>query len=103
MAGRLEGKVCVITGAAGGIGAASARRFGDEGARVVGVDLERSDGVDLALEADVSDEAAVGDVYARAREAFGRVDVLFNNAGVSPPADGSVLDGDPNCGSACST
>ena len=95
MAGRLEGKVCVITGAAGGIGAASARRFGDEGARVVGVDLEPSDGVDLALEADVSDEAAVGDVFASAREAFGRIDVLFNNAGVSPPADGSVLDGDP--------
>ncbi len=95
MAGRLEGKACVITGAAGGIGAASARRFRAEGARVVGVDLEHSDGVDLALEADVSDEAAVRAVFARAREALGRIDVLFNNAGVSPPADGSVLDGDP--------
>jgi NAD(P)-dependent dehydrogenase (short-subunit alcohol dehydrogenase family) len=94
VAGRLEGKVCVITGAAGGIGAASAHSFRAEGARVVGVDLEPSEGVELALQADVTDEAAVRDVYARAREAFGGIDVLFNNAGISPPLDGSVLEGD---------
>ena len=92
--GRLEDKVCVITGAAGGIGAESARLFREEGAKVVGVDLAPSDAVDLSLEADVSDEAAVEEVYRRAREELGRIDVLFNNAGISPPEDGSVIEGD---------
>ena len=59
MAGRLEGKVCVITGAASGIGAESARLFADEGARVVGVDLEPGAEGELAIEADVTDEAQV--------------------------------------------
>jgi len=92
MAGRLDGKVCVITGAAGGIGAETARLFGDEGATVVGVDLD--DGVigDLALQADVSDEEEVQGVYERARSEYGRIDVLFNNAGISPNDDASVLD-----------
>jgi NAD(P)-dependent dehydrogenase (short-subunit alcohol dehydrogenase family) len=90
--GRLEGKVCVITGAAGGIGAASAEAFEREGGRVVGVDLvEHSVGV-LALRADLTDEALVQSVFARAREELGRIDVLFNNAGVSPADDASVLD-----------
>jgi NAD(P)-dependent dehydrogenase (short-subunit alcohol dehydrogenase family) len=89
---RLQDKVCVVTGAAGGIGAASAELFAREGARVVGVDmLEHSVG-DLALRADLCDEQAVQDVYARAREELGRVDVLFNNAGISPTDDASVLD-----------
>jgi len=92
MAGRLDGKVCVITGAAGGIGAETARLFGEEGATVVGVDLD--DGVigDLALQADVSDEQEVQGVYERARSEYGRIDVLFNNAGISPNDDASVLD-----------
>jgi NAD(P)-dependent dehydrogenase (short-subunit alcohol dehydrogenase family) len=92
MAGRLDGKVCVITGAAGGIGAETARLFGQEGATVVGVDLD--DGVigDLALQADVSDEREVQGVYERARSECGRIDVLFNNAGISPNDDASVLD-----------
>ena len=89
---RLEGKVCVITGAAGGIGAETARRFREEGAQVVGVDLAEVSGVDLALACDVSDEAAVKDMYARAMAEFGRLDVLFNNAGISPDDDVSVLD-----------
>jgi NAD(P)-dependent dehydrogenase (short-subunit alcohol dehydrogenase family) len=89
---RLEDKVCVITGAASGIGAATARRFREEGARVVGVDLQRAEDVDLAIEADVTEEQAVRDLYGAAREAFGRIDVLFNNAGVSPDDDTSVLD-----------
>jgi NAD(P)-dependent dehydrogenase (short-subunit alcohol dehydrogenase family) len=92
MAGRLEGKVCVITGAAGGIGAETARLFGEEGATVVGVDLDESVGGDLALQADVSDEEQVRDVYSRVRDEYGRVDVLFNNAGISPNDDVSVLD-----------
>jgi NAD(P)-dependent dehydrogenase (short-subunit alcohol dehydrogenase family) len=92
MAGRLAGKVCVITGAAGGIGAASAQRFRAEGATVVGVDLVESEGVDLALRADVADEEQVRGVYARTRAEFSTIDVLFNNAGVAPPGDASVLE-----------
>jgi NAD(P)-dependent dehydrogenase (short-subunit alcohol dehydrogenase family) len=93
MAGRLEGKVCVITGAASGIGAAAAARFGEEGAVVAGVDL-RDDfgGTALALACDVTDEAAVKGLYAEVRERCGRIDVLFNNAGISPTDDASVLD-----------
>ena len=90
---RLDGKVCVITGAASGIGAESARLFREEGATVVGVDLrDDSPGVDLALACDVADEDAVRAMYARAHEAFGKLDVLFNNAGISPADDASVLD-----------
>ena len=89
--GRLEGKVCVITGAASGIGADSAELFMQEGATVVGVDL-REDGVgSLSLAADVSDEQAVSDLYNRVRSELGRIDVLFNNAGISPTDDASVL------------
>ena len=90
---RLEGKVCVITGAASGIGAVAAARFREEGATVVGVDLHGDiAGVDLALAADVADEDAVRGMYARAREECGKLDVLFNNAGISPTDDASVLD-----------
>ncbi|MEA2388903.1 MAG: hypothetical protein QOG41_1676, partial [Thermoleophilaceae bacterium] len=90
--GRLDGKVCVITGAAGGIGGASARLFADEGATVVGVDLTADSPAALALECDVTDEAQVRDMYARVRDECGGIDVLFNNAGISPPDDASVLD-----------
>jgi NAD(P)-dependent dehydrogenase (short-subunit alcohol dehydrogenase family) len=90
---RLDGKVCVITGAASGIGAETAALFRTEGAKVVGVDLgDDFGGVDLALACDVADEDAVRGMYARAREAFGKLDVLFNNAGISPNDDASVLD-----------
>jgi NAD(P)-dependent dehydrogenase (short-subunit alcohol dehydrogenase family) len=91
-AGRLEGKVCVITGVAGGIGAATAARFAREGARVVGVDLVEHSTGELPLQADLVDEDAVRAVYTRAREELGRIDVLFNNAGISPTDDASVLD-----------
>jgi len=92
MSGRLQDKVCVITGAASGIGAETARQFADEGATVVGVDL--SDGAEgaLSLQADVSDDQQVRAMYTRAREEFGRVDVLFNNAGINPGEDASVLE-----------
>jgi NAD(P)-dependent dehydrogenase (short-subunit alcohol dehydrogenase family) len=93
MRGRLEGKVCVITGAAGGIGAETAALFRAEGATVVGADLrEEIAGVDLALACDVADEDAVREMYGRARAEYGRLDVLFNNAGISPDDDVSVLD-----------
>jgi NAD(P)-dependent dehydrogenase (short-subunit alcohol dehydrogenase family) len=90
--GRLDGKVSVITGAASGIGAETARRFMEEGATVVGVDLSPDSEGDLALQADVTDGAQVEGIYTRAREEFGRIDVLFNNAGISPEDDASVLD-----------
>jgi NAD(P)-dependent dehydrogenase (short-subunit alcohol dehydrogenase family) len=89
---RLADKVCVITGAAGGIGAATAEVFAREGARVVGVDLLAHSVGELALSADVADEAAVASMYAQVRDRFGTVDVLFNNAGISPTDDASVLD-----------
>ena len=93
MSARLDGKVCVVTGAASGIGAETARLFGEEGAIVVGADLDAANAVgDLQLEVDVTDEQAVARMYERTREEHGRIDVLFNNAGISPPEDGSVLD-----------
>jgi NAD(P)-dependent dehydrogenase (short-subunit alcohol dehydrogenase family) len=92
MAGRLDGKVCVITGAAGGIGAATAEAFAREGARVVGVDVREGSPGDLALAVDVTDDGAVHDMYTRVHSEFGGVDVLFNNAGISPDDDTSVLD-----------
>jgi NAD(P)-dependent dehydrogenase (short-subunit alcohol dehydrogenase family) len=92
MAGRLEGKVCVITGAASGIGAETARLFEEEGATVVGVDLSAESFGSLQLQVDVSDEDQVRGMYARTRQELGRIDVLFNNAGINPNDDTSVLD-----------
>jgi NAD(P)-dependent dehydrogenase (short-subunit alcohol dehydrogenase family) len=89
---RLEGKVCVITGAAGGIGAATAAVFAREGARVVGVDLLEHDVGELSLQADVTSEESVAATYLRVRDEMGRIDVLFNNAGIGPPEDASVLE-----------
>ena len=89
---RLENKVCVITGAAGGIGTAAAERFAREGARVVGVDLREHSVGELCLQADLTDEESVKGLYARVREELGRIDVLFNNAGISPNEDASVLE-----------
>jgi NAD(P)-dependent dehydrogenase (short-subunit alcohol dehydrogenase family) len=89
---RLEGRVCVITGAAGGIGAATATLFSREGAKVVGADVAEHDVGDLALRVDVTSEDEVTELYAHAREAFGRLDILFNNAGIAPGDDGSVIE-----------
>ncbi len=89
---RLDEKICVITGAASGIGAETARLFQSEGAKVVGVDLSPDAVGDLAIQADVTDPAGVESMYARTREEYGRIDVLFNNAGISPNDDASVLD-----------
>jgi NAD(P)-dependent dehydrogenase (short-subunit alcohol dehydrogenase family) len=89
---RLNDKVCVITGVAGGIGGATAARFEQEGAIVVGVDLLEHTVGSLSISADVTSEGAVASIYAAARERFGRIDVLFNNAGISPTDDASVVD-----------
>jgi NAD(P)-dependent dehydrogenase (short-subunit alcohol dehydrogenase family) len=93
MPGRLEGKVCVVTGAASGIGAETARLFMDEGAKVAGVDLDPSEAVgDLVIEADVSHEDAVHEMYERTSAEFGHIDVLFNNAGINPTDDTTALE-----------
>jgi NAD(P)-dependent dehydrogenase (short-subunit alcohol dehydrogenase family) len=88
----LEGRVCFVTGASGGIGAATVELFQREGARVAGVDMLAGAPGDLALEADVTDERQVSEALARVRAELGRIDVLFNNAGISPNDDGSVLE-----------
>jgi len=99
VAGRLEGKVAVLTGAASGIGRASARKFAAEGAHVVVADLDKDGGTALAEEidglfvrADVTDADDVQGMYAAAVERFGGLDVCFNNAGISPPDDDSILE-----------
>lgn len=93
MAGRLEGKVCVITGTASGIGAESARLFAEQGARVVGLDLNKANAEgETTIEIDVSDEAQVAEAYAWIGRELGRIDVLMNNAGINPTDDSSVLD-----------
>jgi NAD(P)-dependent dehydrogenase (short-subunit alcohol dehydrogenase family) len=101
---RLAGKVCAITGAASGIGRATARRFAGEGARLALVDVNEEGGREVLDElrgagaeaelfrADVADEPSVARLYDAVEERFGAVHVLFNNAGVMPAADGSVLD-----------
>jgi NAD(P)-dependent dehydrogenase (short-subunit alcohol dehydrogenase family) len=99
MAGRLEGKVCVITGAGGGMGADAATRFTEEGASVVVADLDgeaaarvANDVDGLAVQVDVADEASVKAMYWAADERYGGIDVLYNNAGISPADDTSILD-----------
>ena len=89
---RLGGRVCVVTGASGGIGAATVELFQREGARVAGMDLLADAPGDLSLEVDVTDEQQVRDALARVSEEYGRIDVLFNNAGISPNDDASVLE-----------
>ena len=86
--GRLDGKVAVITGSSGGIGGATAERFVAEGAIVVGVDVAG----DADYNVDVTHEDAVRALYASVRERHGRIDVLFNNAGISPNDDASALE-----------
>lgn len=101
MTGRLEGKVAVVTGGAGGIGRESARRFIEEGASVYVVDRDYGAGKDAAAEiggsyvyADVTDPEDVRRMYREAAEGSGGIDILFNNAGISPTDDESILNTD---------
>jgi NAD(P)-dependent dehydrogenase (short-subunit alcohol dehydrogenase family) len=84
--------VCLVTGASGGIGAATVARFQAEGATVVGVDLSEDAPGDLSLQVDVTHEGQVADMFDRAVGTFGRLDVIFNNAGISPNDDASVVE-----------
>jgi NAD(P)-dependent dehydrogenase (short-subunit alcohol dehydrogenase family) len=99
MTQRLEGRVAVITGAASGIGKATAVRFASEGARVVVVDMADEPGTALANElggiyvhADVTNADHVENAFKTAFDTYGSVDIAFNNAGISPPDDDSILD-----------
>ena len=99
---RLEGKVCVITGSGGGMGREAAVLFTGEGAQVCVADVSLgaaeesvelcAEGAAIAVRADVASEADVRAMLAAAAERFGGVDVLYNNAGISPDDDASVLD-----------
>jgi NAD(P)-dependent dehydrogenase (short-subunit alcohol dehydrogenase family) len=82
----------VVTGAAGGIGAATVEVFRREGAQVVGVDLREGAPGDLSLAVDVTEEFAVQQMYQQVASELGRIDILFNNAGISPDDDTSVLE-----------
>jgi NAD(P)-dependent dehydrogenase (short-subunit alcohol dehydrogenase family) len=84
--------VCVVTGASGGIGAATVELFRAEGAKVAGIDLLEDSPGDLALRADVRSEEQVRAALERVRSEFDRIDVLFNNAGISPEDDASVIE-----------
>jgi NAD(P)-dependent dehydrogenase (short-subunit alcohol dehydrogenase family) len=79
---RLEGKTCIVTGAASGIGLASAELFAAEGAIVVAADLDRT-----AFRVDVADEDETIALVSRVVDEHGRIDVLFNNAGIAGVGD----------------
>jgi NAD(P)-dependent dehydrogenase (short-subunit alcohol dehydrogenase family) len=98
---RLDGKVCVITGAGGGMGREAALLFTQEGARVCAADIDGDladataaacDGEAFGFRCNVADEDEVVAMYRAAAERFGGIDVLYNNAGISPGDDASVLD-----------
>jgi NAD(P)-dependent dehydrogenase (short-subunit alcohol dehydrogenase family) len=98
MSPRLPNKVAVITGGCSGLGLATARRFAAEGATVVIGDIDDARGPDIAAElagaylhTDVTDAEQVNALFALAKNTYGSVDIAFNNAGISPPEDDSIL------------
>jgi len=105
MAGRIQGKVAVVTGGCSGIGLATVQRFVEEGARVVIGDIDEQRGHELVgqlggadvatfVVVDVTDKEQVDALFQTARDTYGSVDIAFNNAGISPPEDDSILDTD---------
>ncbi len=99
-AGRLEGRVAVVTGGCSGIGLATVRRFAEEGASVVVGDLDdraraagrRGGRAACSSQCNVTDKEQVDALFATAKDTYGSVDIAFNNAGISPPDDDSILD-----------
>jgi NAD(P)-dependent dehydrogenase (short-subunit alcohol dehydrogenase family) len=98
MGDRLAGKVAVVTGAGSGIGLATARRFAIEGAKVVCADIDDEAGAKAATEiggryikVDVTSELQVRALFQAAVDEYGGLDIAFNNAGISPPEDDSIL------------
>jgi NAD(P)-dependent dehydrogenase (short-subunit alcohol dehydrogenase family) len=100
--GRLDGKVCVITGAGGGMGRDAAQLFTEEGAQVCVADVDTgaaeetaascADGSAFAQQVDVADEQSVAAMMRATADRFGAIDVLYNNAGISPADDAGVLE-----------
>ena len=98
--GRLDGKVAVITGAAGGIGREAAILFSGEGASICVADVDPENGEATAAECreaffqevNVADPGSVQALYAAVTERYGGIDVLYNNAGIMPADDASVLE-----------
>jgi NAD(P)-dependent dehydrogenase (short-subunit alcohol dehydrogenase family) len=95
---RLKDRVVVVTGAGSGLGLASAQRMAAEGALIVAVDIDIEAGEVVAKEtggefvaANVADEEQVRDLFDGVADRYGRIDVAFNNAGISPPDDDSIL------------
>jgi NAD(P)-dependent dehydrogenase (short-subunit alcohol dehydrogenase family) len=98
-AGRLDGRTAIVTGGGSGIGLATSRRFAAEGANVVVVDVDDTSGARAAeevgghyVQCDVTDPVSVEAMVAGAHDRYGSVDVAFNNAGINPLDDGSILD-----------
>ncbi|GGM95511.1 3-oxoacyl-ACP reductase [Lentzea pudingi] len=98
MVQRLEGRVAVVTGGGSGIGLATARRFASEGAKVVVADLDPASGKAAAdevgglfVQVDVTDEEQVKALFQTTVDTYGKLDIAFNNAGISPPDDDSIL------------
>jgi NAD(P)-dependent dehydrogenase (short-subunit alcohol dehydrogenase family) len=109
MAGRIQDRVAVITGGCSGIGLATVRRFVEEGAKVVIGDLSDDRGAEIVEElvtaqggadvatyvhVDVTSKDEVDALFQTAKDTYGSVDIAFNNAGISPPEDDSILDTD---------
>ena len=102
--GRLDGKVAVITGAGGGMGREAALVFAAEGARVCVADVDAdaaartaADAGDaFAVEVDVADSASVDRMMSETAERYGGIDVLYNNAGISPADDAGILETEPD-------
>jgi NAD(P)-dependent dehydrogenase (short-subunit alcohol dehydrogenase family) len=104
MPGRIQDRVAVITGGCSGIGLATAKRFVAEGAKVVIGDLSDDRGAEIVAElgtdvatyvhVDVTDKDEVDKLFQAAKDTYGSVDIAFNNAGISPPEDDSILDTD---------
>ena len=108
MAGRLDGKVAVVTGGCSGIGLATVQRFAEEGAQVVIGDLDDARGKEIVdgiaglfVHCDVTDKDQVDALFEAAKDTYGSVDIAFNNAGISPPEDDSILTPTSTPGARC--